>query len=479
MDKKSAFIKGTIGFATVLAALLIVMGCRFWTALPGIYEERISALAAEGKAEEAIEKYDRLKLVVAERLTDETKDSCEYAIAQGYLVAGEYEQAQFMFAALDTFRDSAQMVKECIYLPALELFEEGKYDEAAEIFRSLGLYSDSANRYKDCRMAVAELHYAAEEYSEAINVFREVGDYNGAPNRIYEIALELTGDEEFATDMMNGKMSEADQEVLLAREYARARLKTGKIAAGKNHSVAILSDGSVAAVGDNSFGQCNVSDWTDVVAVYAGADFTVGLRKDGTVLASGNNKHGQCNVSSWSNVEKIALGDRDTLALTKDGKLLFTGYHNYSESLAAEGVKDVFAGSYQGACILEDGSVMTSNGSSQTTLRPEAIALSTAVSVYLMPDGSTSSTFERIPEWKDIISLSMSANALIGLTIEGEVESFFFRESDAVEFNVSGKYIVAAAAGAEHYLLVDEDGKVYAFGDNSFGQCDVSSWKIK
>ena len=89
-------------------------------------------------------------------LTDETKDSCEYAIAQGYLVAGEYEQAQFMFAALDNFRDSAQMVKECIYLPALELFEEGKYDEAAEIFRSLGLYSDSANRYKDCRMAVAD-----------------------------------------------------------------------------------------------------------------------------------------------------------------------------------------------------------------------------------------------------------------------------------------------------------------------------------
>ncbi|MBR2880608.1 MAG: tetratricopeptide repeat protein, partial [Oscillospiraceae bacterium] len=344
MDKNSAFIKGTVGFAAVLTALLIVLGCRFWTSLPDIYEERISALAAAGKPEAAIEKYDKLKVIVAERLEDDTKDSCEYAIAQGWLLAGDYEQAQFMFAALGDFRDSAQMVKECIYLPAQELFDEGKYDEAAAIFRSLGIYSDSANRYKDCRMAVAELHYAAGEYSEAINVFREVGDYNGAMDRIYAIAMELTGDEEFAQDMVSGKLSEADQEILLAREYARQKLKTESIAAGKNHTVAILSDGSVAAIGDNSFGQCDVSGWTDVVAVYAGANFTVGLCSDGSVLATGDNTHGQCDVSGWSNVKKLAVNDHDTLAVTEEGKLLFTGYHDYSDTLAAENIKDVFAG---------------------------------------------------------------------------------------------------------------------------------------
>ena len=479
MDKNSAFIKGTVRFAVVLAVLLIVLGCRFWTTLPDIYEERISALAEAGNPEAAIEKYDRMKVVIAERIDDETKDSCEYAIAQGYLIAGDYEQAQFMFAALGDFRDSAQMVKECIYLPAQQLFEDGDYDAAAEIFRSLGLYSDSANRYKDCRMAVAELHYAAGEYSEAINVFREVGDYNGAKERIYDIAMELTGDEEFAQEMVSGKLSAADQEIMLAREYARQKLKVESIAAGKNHTVAILSDGSVAAIGDNSFGQCDVSGWTDVVAVYAGMNFTVGLRSDGSVLATGDNTHGQCDVSSWSGVKKLAVGDHDTLALTEGGKLLFTGYHDYSETLAAENIKDVFAGAYQGACILEDGTVLSSNKSSQTTLKPEAIALSTAVSVYLMHDGSTSSTFDRIPQWKDIIRLTMNGSALLGLTTEGEVESFFFRESDSVDFNVSGKYIVAAAAGGEHYLLVDSDGKVYAYGDNTYGQCDVSSWKIK
>ena len=73
----------------------------------------------------------------------------------------------------------------------------------------------------------------------------------------------------------------------------------------------------------------------------------------------------------------------------------------------------------------------------------------------------------------------MSSRAVLGLTTEGEVKSFFFRESDAVDFNVSGKYIVAAAAGGGHYILADSDGKVYSYGDNAYGQCDVSGWKIK
>lgn len=37
------------------------------------------------------------------------------------------------------------------------------------------------------------------------------------------------------------------------------------LAVGKNHSVAYMSDGSVKAMGDNSFGQCNVQDWGDIL----------------------------------------------------------------------------------------------------------------------------------------------------------------------------------------------------------------------
>ena len=58
----------------------------------------------------------------------------------------------------------------------------------------------------------------------------------------------------------------------------------------------------VVAVGDNNYGQCNVSEWTDIVAVVAGNSHTVGLRSDGTVVAVGNNDYGQCDVSNWTGI---------------------------------------------------------------------------------------------------------------------------------------------------------------------------------
>ena len=53
------------------------------------------------------------------------------------------------------------------------------------------------------------------------------------------------------------------------------------------HTVGLYSDGTVVAVGDNTDGECDVSEWTDIVAIAAGEYFTAGLRKDGTVIVTG------------------------------------------------------------------------------------------------------------------------------------------------------------------------------------------------
>jgi len=42
------------------------------------------------------------------------------------------------------------------------------------------------------------------------------------------------------------------------------------IAAGRRHTVGLKSDGTVTAVGDNIYGQCDVSGWCDIVSVAAG-----------------------------------------------------------------------------------------------------------------------------------------------------------------------------------------------------------------
>ena len=61
-------------------------------------------------------------------------------------------------------------------------------------------------------------------------------------------------------------------------------------------------------LGDYYYGQCEVSDWKDIVAVSAGEYYTVGLKKDGTVVATkllqdivkNNYFYEELDVSSWN-----------------------------------------------------------------------------------------------------------------------------------------------------------------------------------
>src|SRR3989338_1962037 len=62
-----------------------------------------------------------------------------------------------------------------------------------------------------------------------------------------------------------------------------------QVAAGDDYILGLKNDGTVVAIGNNDFGQCDVSDWSDIVEVAAWNNFTVGLKSDGTVVAVGNN----------------------------------------------------------------------------------------------------------------------------------------------------------------------------------------------
>ena len=153
-------------------------------------------------------------------------------------------------------------------------------------------------------------------------------------------------------------------------------------------------------------------------------------------------------------------------------------YHDYSGTLAADNVEAVYAGAYQGACKLDDGSVISSHVSSAVSVKPESVALSTALAVALNYDGTLSSSFDRLPEWDNMIAISLNSRALIGITAEGKAESFFFRETDEIDFCAEGMSVVSVSCGGGHYLLLDDEGNVHAYGDNEFGQCDTAGWNL-
>lgn len=106
------------------------------------------------------------------------------------------------------------------------------------------------------------------------------------------------------------------------------------------------SDGTVVAVGCNNYGQCNVRDWRNIVAIAAGGSHTTGLKADGTVVAVGCNDYGQCDVQDWRDIVAIAVGDDDseyaftegqyahlchTIGLKSDGTVVAVGCNIYGQ----------------------------------------------------------------------------------------------------------------------------------------------------
>ncbi len=100
---------------------------------------------------------------------------------------------------------------------------------------------------------------------------------------------------------------------------------------GYGHLVGLKNDGTVVAIGNNYYGQCDVSDWTDITAIHAGAYNTVGIRQDGTVVAVGNNEFDQCDVSEWSNIISVEIDELRIVGLQNNGKLVISGMDFYDE----------------------------------------------------------------------------------------------------------------------------------------------------
>lgn len=129
------------------------------------------------------------------------------------------------------------------------------------------------------------------------------------------------------------------------------------IAAGENHTVALKNDGTVWAWGDNSHGQLGIGNTEDkttpvrvsglagltVTAVAAGGNHTLALISNGTVWAWGDNSHGQLGdntvtdrstpvmVNGLANVTAVAAGEKHSAALINGGTMRTWGANNYGQ----------------------------------------------------------------------------------------------------------------------------------------------------
>ena len=128
------------------------------------------------------------------------------------------------------------------------------------------------------------------------------------------------------------------------------------ICSGRNHNLALFTDGNIVAWGDNSFNQCSVPvNLSNVVAITAGFLHSAALLSNGTVVIWGDNSFGQANIPPGvTTVVSIAAGDFHTFALRSDGTVIGWGDNTYGQLTFPANLANVSAissGNYHGLAL--------------------------------------------------------------------------------------------------------------------------------
>jgi len=237
-----------------------------------------------------------------------------------------------------------------------------------------------------------------------------------------------------------------------------------KIAAGYHHSLFLKGDGSLWAMGDNSWGQLgdgttnggiyetNLPEMivaSNVTAVAGGWDHSLLLKSNGSLWGMGYNAWGalgdgatvnyldsHTNVPEQivaSNVTAIAGGDYHSLFLKSDGSLWAMGLNQHGQ-LGDGGIDD-----------------LTNNPEQIVASDVTAIAAGQGFSLFLKSDGS----------------LWAMGNNFYGQLGDG---TGAYNISTNLPEEIVASNVTAIAAGGGHSLFLKSDGSLWAMGLNQHGQ---------
>lgn len=347
------------------------------------------------------------------------------------------------------------------YQKAQSLMEAGAYAEAGIAFELLGDYKDSAQKATDAGNADAYQQADAlmreEAYEEAAAIFEELGNYEDSADK--------------------------------AESARKAGIVSIALSAGKNHTAVLCKNGTVVAVGENQYGQCNTKSWKNITAISAGGGHTVGLCEDGTVVAVGKNGEGQCDTDSWQGITAISAGGKHTVGICQDGTVVAVG-ENRSGQCDTGHWRDIVAisaGENHSVGLRENGTVVAvgdnTYGECDTGDWKDIIAVSAgyAYTVGLRKDGTVvtvgSNTYGKckVDHWTDIVEISTGTYHTVGLHADGTVVTMGSKGFGKRE---TGDWtdIVAISAGCNHTIGLRKDGTVVAVGANGKGQCDIADW---
>ncbi|MCM1440199.1 MAG: tetratricopeptide repeat protein [Roseburia sp.] len=137
------------------------------------------------------ESYEREEL---DDLIEECNMNILYIKANDYMSNKKYDKAISIFEELDEFKDSVDLMNECIYQYGISLFDQGLYTRARNMFTRLIDYKES-NLYfaksamyaeiesKEIVYKAAEELFELENYEEAIIYYERLGEYKNSKDK--------------------------------------------------------------------------------------------------------------------------------------------------------------------------------------------------------------------------------------------------------------------------------------------------------
>lgn len=280
-----------------------------------------------------------------------------------------------------------------------------------------------------------------------------------------------------------------------------------QVTAGAHHTLAIKTDGSLWAWGYNNYGQVGngESSWDNcqaspvkimdgVTQVAAGAYHTLAIKTDGSLWAWGDNDSGQLGngESGWNKnqtspvkimegVAQVATGAYHTLAIKTDGCLWAWGNNNYGQVGNGEsgngkeqtspvkimdGVAQVTAGDDHTLAIMTDGSLWAWGRNNNGKLGDGTLNQRTTP-IKIM------SNIVQASAGKDHSVALSSDNTLYGWGINDYVGILVDGTSYATLSPISiykGVGVIEVDAQSNNTIFLTSDGDVFAFGDNTYGQ---------
>ena len=278
------------------------------------------------------------------------------------------------------------------------------------------------------------------------------------------------------------------------------------ISAGIIHSIGLKSDGTLWAWGDNSLGQLGDGTMTEQdypvqigtenkwISISAGGLHSFGLKSDGTLWAWGFNDHGELGDGTTnSQAAPVQIGTDNNWITVSAGM-----YH----SIALKSNGSLWAWGYNADGAVGDGTGITQYSPVQIGIDNKwtAITASQLHSIGLKSDGSLwtwgynadgelgdGTTVSRLSPIKigaenDWVSIAAGASHSFGSKSDGTVWAWGYNsegqlgdgttllKTDPIQTSVILKDWLILSGGDNHSVGLKLDGKLWSWGDNSFGQ---------